>query len=174
MGRSQRYRHGVDRYEREHETEAEKLDRNWNELLQELRVSQTGVQILTGFLLTLPVQPAFRGLSSFERWSYVAAISMSIISTCLLITPVAMHRHLFRQRRKETLVEVGHRTARLGLVFLAMAIVGVVCLVFALVFGDTVGVVVGAVALAMFTMAWVALPIVLRNRLVSPTESAER
>jgi hypothetical protein len=158
----------VDSYDRDHETEAEKLDRNWNELLQELRVSQTGVQLLTGFLLTLPVQPAFKDLSSFERWSYVAAIGLSIVSTCLLITPVAMHRHLFRQRRKETLVEVGHRVARLGLVALALAIVGVVCLVFALVFGDAVGMAMGVAALVMFTCAWVVLPIALRGRLTTP------
>jgi hypothetical protein len=157
----------VDSYDRDHETEAEKLDRNWNELLQELRVSQTGVQILTGFLLTLPVQPAFGELSTFERWSYVAAISLSIISTCLLITPVAMHRHLFRQRRKETLVEVGHRVARYGLMFMALAIVGVVCLVFAIVFGDRVGVATGVAALVMFIAAWIVLPITLRHRLTS-------
>jgi hypothetical protein len=158
----------VDSYDREHETVAEKLDRNWNELLQELRVSQTGVQLLTGFLLTLPVQPAFKDFSTFERWSYVVAIGLSIIATCLLITPVAMHRYLFRQRRKETLVEVGHRVARLGLGALAVAIVGVVCLVFALVFGDTVGVVMGVAAFVMFTAAWVVLPVTLRGRLTRP------
>ena len=73
----------MDDYERTGETEAQKLDRNWDELLQELRVSQTGVQILTGFLLTLPLQPKFAELSDFQRGSYVVAISLSILATCL-------------------------------------------------------------------------------------------
>ena len=106
----------MDKYTREHETEAEKLDRNWNELLQELRVSQTGVQVLTGFLLTLPLQPTFAELSTLERNLYVAAISLSILATGMLVAPVAMHRVLFRKRRKETLVEAGNWVAKVGLV----------------------------------------------------------
>ncbi len=155
----------MDGYLRDGESDAEKLDRNWEELLQELRVTQTGVQILTGFLLTLPVQPSFHDLSSFERGAYVFAISMSIVATCTLISPVAMHRILFRQRRKETLVMAGNRIAKAGLSTLALAIVGVVTLVFAIVFSQAVGVVVGLVSLAMFLGAWLVLPLALRHRL---------
>jgi uncharacterized membrane protein len=154
----------VDDYDRTDENEAEKLDRNWNELLQELRVSQTGVQILTGFLLTLPVQPSFHDLSTFERGAYVVAISASIVATCLLISPVTMHRLLFRQRRKESIVRVGDMVAKLGLVTLALAITAVVTLVFAIVFDQTVGMVAGAVALLMFSLAWLVLPLWMRAR----------
>lgn len=154
----------MDDYERTDETRSEKLDRNWNELLQELRVSQTGVQILTGFLLTLPVQPSFRDLGGFERGSYVVAVSASIVATCLLIAPVAMHRLLFRQRRKESIVRVGDIIAKLGLAILALAIAAVVSLVFSIVYGRSTGIAGGAVALLMFAGAWLVLPLWMRER----------
>jgi hypothetical protein len=153
----------VDKYTREHETEAEKLDRNWNELLQELRVSQTGVQVLTGFLLTLPLQPTFADLSTLERNLYVAAISLSILATGMLVAPVAMHRVLFRKRRKETLVEAGNWVAKVGLVLLALASTAVAAFVFSIVFTETTGLWVGAVTLVVFVLAWLVLPLRMRN-----------
>jgi hypothetical protein len=164
QARGPRYRHVVDAYQREGETDAQRLDRNWDELLQEFRVSQTGVQILTGFLLTLPIQPAFHGISTFERAAYVAAITASILATCLLITPVAMHRWLFRQRRKETLVLMAHHLAIAGLVVLAAAVVSVLAFTFSLVFTELVGAVVAACGVIVFLGAWVVLPISLRRR----------
>ena len=158
----------MDHYDRDEESAAQRLDRNWEELLQELRVSQTGVQILTGFLLTLPVQPSFHDLSDFERASYVVAISSSIIATCLLISPVAMHRALFRRRRKETLVEAGHSTAKFGLGFLALAMVGVLCLVFSIVFGQAWGVAIGLVGTLLFLAFWLVLPVLVRRRIAQP------
>jgi putative flippase GtrA len=161
----------VDAYQREGETEAQRLDRNWDELLQEFRVSQTGVQILTGFLLTLPIQPAFHGISTFERAAYVAAISASILATCLLITPVAMHRWLFRQRRKETLVHIAHHLAISGLVVLAGAVVSVMAFTFSLVFTEAVGVVVAVCGVAVFLGAWVVFPLSLRRRFAGKDRS---
>ncbi|SES35833.1 hypothetical protein SAMN05216199_3085 [Pedococcus cremeus] len=151
----------MDHYTRD-ETEAQKLDRNWSELLQELRVSQTGVQVLTGFLLTLPLQPEFHGITTLERNFYVAAISFSILATVLLVAPVSMHRVLFRKRRKESLVEVGAWVAKAGLVALALASATVAAFVFSLVFTDTVGVWVGAATLIVFALAWLVLPLVMR------------
>lgn len=158
----------MDGYQRDGETEAERLDRNWDELLQELRVTQTGVQILTGFLLTLPIQPAFQDISDFERSAYIAAISTSILATCLLITPVAMHRWLFRQQRKATLVHVAHRVAISGLFILATAVVSVMALTFSLVLDQTAGVVAACLGVVLFVAAWVLLPLRLRHRLTRP------
>ena len=158
----------MDRYDRDEESAAARIDRNWDELLQELRVSQTGVQILTGFLLTLPLQPTFVRLSGFERGAYVFAITTSIIATCLLIAPVAMHRALFRRRRKESLVAAGHRLAKLGLASLAAAIVGVVALVFSIVFSEAVGLGAGSVTALMFLGAWVVLPLAIRRQMRGP------
>lgn len=153
----------MDDYERTGETEAQKLDRNWDELLQELRVSQTGVQILTGFLLTLPLQPKFAELSDFQRGSYVVAISLSILATCLLITPVSMHRLLFRQRRKASLVRVGGFVAQAGLAILAMGTAAVATLIFGILFGERTGLLTGAVTLLVFGVAWLGLPLAMRR-----------
>lgn len=155
-------------YDRAGESPVERIDRNWEELLQELRVSQTGVQILTGFLLTMPFQPSFRTLSDFERGAYLWAISTSIIATSLLIAPVAMHRALFRRRRKDSLVHAGHRISQLGLGFLAAAIIGVVTLVFSLVFNGAAGLAAGLVASAMFLGLWVVLPLLIRGEMADP------
>ena len=89
------------------ETATERLDRNWSSLLQELRVTQTGVQLLTGFLLTLPFQQRFDRLDALMRAVYVATVTCSIAATIALVSPVAMHRLLFRPRRLNQLVS-GH------------------------------------------------------------------
>ena len=154
----------MDDYSRAEETDAERIDRNWNELLQELRVSQTGVQVLTGFLLTLPLQPRFAELSAFERNSYVTAISLSILATLLLIAPVSMHRILFQKRRKESLVSVGSGVAKAGLLTLALSSAAVVTFVFSLIFGERTASVVGSVTLALFAVGWLVLPLMMRAR----------
>lgn len=157
-GRRDGTRRKVDDYTRD-ESEAQKLDRNWNELLQELRVSQTGVQVLTGFLLTLPFQPTFAKITTLERNLYVAAISLSILATGLLVAPVSMHRVLFRKRRKESLVAVGNLVAKAGLVALGLASATVAAFVFSIVFTQAVGLWVGAATLLVYTLAWLVLPL---------------
>src|SRR4051794_957529 len=117
------------------ETETERLDRNWSDLLQELRVVQTGVQLLTAFLLTLPFQPRFDRLDEFMRAVYAATVVCSIVATMLLIAPVALHRLIFRRHRLTVLVSVAHRLAYAGLVLLGLALVGVATVVFDTVYG---------------------------------------
>src|SRR5689334_24279591 len=97
------------------ETPLERLDRNWDELLQELRVVQTGMQILTGFLLTLPFQQRFSDLQAFEKDLYLITLAMSTAATIVLVSPVAMHRLLFRRHALPVLVEQGQRFAVTGL-----------------------------------------------------------
>ena len=106
------------------ETEAQRLDRNWSSLLQELRVAQTGVQLLTGFLLILPFQPRFTQLDSVMRTVYLVTVACSIGATVLLVAPVAMHRVLFRRHRLKTLVGVSHRYAIVGTMLLGLALAG--------------------------------------------------
>ncbi|MDY6999819.1 MAG: DUF6328 family protein, partial [Actinomycetota bacterium] len=86
-------------YRGRRETEMERLDRNWNSLLQELRVVQTGVQVLTGFLLTLPFQGRFDILDGGMQNVYLVTVCTAVLSTALLVAPVAMHRLLFRRHR---------------------------------------------------------------------------
>ena len=146
------------------ETEIQRLDRNWNSLLQELRVVQTGVQLLTGFLLTLPFQQRFDVLDQPMRTVYLATVACSVCATVLLIAPVAMHRLLFRRHRVQVLVSAAHRCAYAGLALLGTALTGVTVVVFAAVSGGDAALIAGACALALFTFCWWVLPLVLRTR----------
>jgi hypothetical protein len=146
------------------ETEIQRLDRNWNSLLQELRVVQTGVQLLTGFLLTLPFQQRFDVLSGHMRMVYLATVGFSVGATVLLISPVGMHRLLFRRHRLQVLVSAAHRCAYAGLALLGFALTGVTTIIFAAISGHNAGYVAGACALALFTFFWWVLPLMLRSR----------
>ncbi|MBV8965127.1 MAG: hypothetical protein JO191_03015 [Mycobacteriaceae bacterium] len=145
-----------------HESESERLDRNWSSLLQELRVTQTGAQLVTGFLLTLPFQQRFGSLSEAMKFIYLATVACSIGATLLLVAPVGMHRVLFRQRRLVTLVSAAHRCAIAGVGLLGIAMVGVAIVIFDSVCGPTVGWVAGACAAAAMIFLWIVLPVSLR------------
>src|SRR5690348_10795329 len=149
--------------EHEGETEKERLDRNWNELLQELRVTQTGVQILTGFLLTLPFQQRFTRLDRFQVVVFCVAVLLSAVSTALIVAPVSYHRLLFRQRRKALLVRASDRLARAGLTMLALAVSVVVLLVFDVAVSRPVAIVCSAGVLVVFAVLWLVLPLVARR-----------
>jgi Family of unknown function (DUF6328) len=145
------------------ETEQERLDRNWNNLLQELRVVQTGVQLLTGFLLTLPFQQRFNVLDHTMQVVYLVTVGCSVGATVLLIAPVGIHRLLFRRHRLQVLVSAAHRCAYGGLTLLGLALTGVTVIIFVAVAGVAAGVVAGACALALFAFFWWALPLLLRT-----------
>lgn len=146
-----------------HETEAERLDRNWSSLLQELRVVQTGVQLLTGLLLTLPFQQRFSMLDEPMRVLYLATVACSAAATALLVAPVGMHRILFRRHRLNLLVSAAHRCAFTGLVLLGLAMAGVTELIFDSVAGREAGVIAGALALVAFVGIWLVLPLAMRR-----------
>ena len=149
--------------EERHETPTERLDRNWTELLQELRVVQTGVQLLTGLLLTLPFQNRFSQLSAAKQNIYLVTLVAAVAATCFLIAPVALHRILFRQHARRIAVEVAHRLAVAGLVLFAAATVGVVLLIFEVVHNVPTGIIAAACVLALLTVLWLALPLYLRQ-----------
>jgi Family of unknown function (DUF6328) len=150
------------------ETEDERLTRNLNELLQELRVTQTGVQILTGFLLTLPFSQRFSTLDDTQKTAYLAVLCGSVIATGLIIAPVAFHRMLFRHGQRKWLVTAANRAARAGLVSLALTTSGVVWLVFDLVAGRTLASVAGAISLVFFALLWAVYPVVSPRGTVGP------
>ncbi|WP_028936202.1 DUF6328 family protein [Pseudonocardia spinosispora] len=146
------------------ETHAERLDRNWNDLLQELRVAQTGVQLLTGLLLTLPFQQRFSELTHLQRIIYLVTVALSVAATGLLITPVGLHRALFRQRARGSLVAAGHALALGGLALLGLAVTGVVLLIFGAVLDETAGVVAALCAFVLFAGLWGMGPWIWRFR----------
>lgn len=146
-----------------HETPTERLDRNWASLLQELRVTQTGVQLLTGFLLTLPFQQRFTLLDGTVHIVYSATVACSIGATVLLVAPVGMHRLLFRRHRLGTLVSAAHRCAVAGLALLGAALCGVAIVIFNAVFGPLAGWVAGVCTATALSVFWIALPLISRR-----------
>lgn len=144
------------------ETEAQRLDRNWSALLQELRVAQTGVQLLTGFLLILPFQARFAGLDNIMRVVYLVTVACSIGATVLLVAPVSMHRVLFRKHRLKTLVAISHRYAVIGILLLGAAMAGVTVIIFDSVAGRTGAWIAGGATLLALAAFWYAMP--LRDR----------
>jgi fumarate reductase subunit C len=117
------------------ETQNEKRDRNWNDLLQELRVMQTGTQIIAGFLLTLPFQQRFANLDPFGVVLYLVLVALAAVATCLMLVPVAMHRQLFGLRVKDRLVTSGHRVVSIVLWLIALLVTGTTALIFYVVLG---------------------------------------
>jgi len=145
------------------ETEDQRLDRNWVSLLQELRVVQTGVQLLTGFLLTLPFQPRFDGLNTAMRVVYLTTVGCSVGATVLLEAPVGIHRLLFRRHRLLSVVSMAHRLAYAGLLLMGLALTGVAVLIFGVVAGHLAGVIAGICALMAQLIFWVVVPLWVRH-----------
>jgi hypothetical protein len=125
---------------------------------------QTGVQILTGFLLTLPFQPTFADLDDYQRTVYLALVVTSVIATALIVAPVSVHRSLFRQQMKRHIVTITDRLTRIALAVLALVMTGASLLVFDVVVGRTEGIVAGSCVLVVLTILWVVVPEVLRRR----------
>jgi uncharacterized protein DUF6328 len=109
-----------------------------NELLQELRVAQTGVQILFAFLLTLVFQPRFADITESQRWTYVATLLLSVVTAGLLVAPAAVHRTTFQRGLKMETVLLGRRLFTGGLAMLAVTVAGGVLLVLDVTVGSWV------------------------------------
>ncbi|MEV0561626.1 DUF6328 family protein [Dactylosporangium sp. NPDC050588] len=140
------------------ESPVERSDRNWNELLQELRVAQTGVQILFAFLLTIPFNQRFVEITAVQRATYIVTLVLTALATLCLIAPVSHHRILFRRGRKEQLVESSDTLAQIGLVFLWLSVVGAVFLVFEVVVAVSWAIAAAATLGVLFVLVWYVFP----------------
>lgn len=145
------------------ETERERLQRNFLELLQELRVAQTGVQILFAFLLTISFTPRFGSADSFTRAVYLVALLSAAVATALIVAPVAYHRTLFRMGEKEWIVFAAHRTAMGGLAFLLLAVVSSVLLATEVALSRGAAAAVAAGTAVVFAALWFIAPLVRRR-----------
>ena len=150
--------------ERPGETGAERADRNVIELLNELRVAGIGVQVLFGFLLTIPFASRFTKLNPAQRDLYLATVLLAVLSTALLVAPVAYHRLLFRRHEKESLVRVTNVLAIAGLVTVGLAVSCAVLLVVSFVAPGAPAVVITAIAVVAFAGLWFVLPLSRRDR----------
>ena len=140
------------------------MDRNWNELLQELRVTQTGVQLLTAFLLSLPFQQRFSTITSEQKVLYLVTVLLSVGATAFVITPVSLHRAVFRMHDKERLVAFADATAKIGLVLLGLAVTGVAVLIFDFVVGNVAAAIAGTATFLLFALLWLVLPLLARRQ----------
>jgi O-antigen/teichoic acid export membrane protein len=141
-----------------HETPAEMSDRNFGELLQELRVAQTGVQFLFAFLLSMPFTEGFRRLHTGHKTLYTVALLATAIATACLLAPVSQHRMLFRRGRKRELVESGNQLAKVGLAFLLLAVLAAAGLVVWVVVSAWFAMVVALALLIVYVGLWYLVP----------------
>ena len=140
------------------ETDTERLDRNLIELLQEVRVVQTGVQVLFAFLLTVPFSARFDEITGFQRGAYFTALVGTAAASVLLIAPTAVHRILFRMGQKEYMVDISNRLALGGLASTALAMVAVMLLVSDVMFGLGLAIAIGLITALAFAGLWFAIP----------------
>ncbi len=145
------------------ETRAERGDRNLIELLQELRVAGLGVQVLFGFLLSLPFTNRFVKLTHPERGLYIASILLAATSIALLLGPVAYHRIVFRQHQKERLVKDANIMAITGLAAVGLAIAAAVLLVVSYVDQGALAVIITVFVVCLFSGLWFVLPLARRR-----------
>jgi hypothetical protein len=141
------------------EDEHERRDRQMMELLQELRIALPGVQILFGFLLTVPFAQGFQRATDFQRTVYFTALLLTAISTACLIAPSAAHRLRFHKGDRSWVIETASRLAITGLGFLALAITTAVLLVTDYLFDGAMVVVWPALVGLVFLGLWFARPL---------------
>lgn len=134
------------------------MNRRWNEILQETRVAQTGVQILFGFLLSVAFTQTFRELEEPSKVLYVVTVALGASATAALIAPVSIHRFLSGQSMKDEVVSYAARLVMCGLVLLALTIGCTLLLILHVVLSGTVATVIAAVVMIWFVLCWYVLP----------------
>lgn len=144
--------------------EKRQADRRYDELLQELRVAQTGVQFLFAFLLTLAFTQRFPTITDFQKWLYIATLVVTAVASALLIGPVPFHRIISRRGLKPHLVVAGDYMARGGLAMLLLGINGAVLLILDVVLGGALAVVLAVVSTCWFVFVWYVVPMRARER----------
>ena len=141
------------------ESESERIDRNLQEMIGELRVALPGVQVLFAFLLVVPFNQRFADVTSAQQTIYFVTLLTTAAAAICLIAPSAHHRVEFRQQDKEHIVRTGNRIIILGLALLAIAMTGAVVFVTDVLYQATTVYLVGAVAAAAFVVVWFLIPL---------------
>ncbi|NUT52895.1 MAG: hypothetical protein HOV94_37255 [Saccharothrix sp.] len=140
------------------ESHQRRLARNLNELLQELRVAQAGVQILFGFLLSIAFTERYATADTYVRVTHLVTVLFAACAVALLTAPAAWHRLLFRRGRREDVIEVANRFAIVGLGSLAVAMTGTILLLGEVIVGGWGGIALGLFAAVVFGVLWFAWP----------------
>ncbi len=140
------------------ETADERADRNWADLLQELRVSQTGVQLLAAFLVTLPFQARFCELDTFQQRWYLVMLALALLTVGVTLAPVAIHRRLFQGGAKPQMVSAAHRLTGVALGLITVLLAGIAFLVVDVVVSRGFATGAGVTALVVGLLLLVGLP----------------
>jgi hypothetical protein len=140
------------------ETEKERLDRNLNELLGELRVALPGVQVLFAFLLAVPFNQRFAQTTSFEKGVYFVTMLGTAVAAALLIAPSSMHRIEFRADDKRFVVFTANKLAIAGFAALGVAMTAAILLVTHFLYSNTLAIVTTAISGVLFFGLWYAMP----------------
>jgi hypothetical protein len=146
------------------EDKAERLDRELIELLNELRVALPGVQVLFGFLLTVPFSQGWSKVTDTERLVFFLTFLSTALATALLIAPSAQHRILWRAGDKEALLKRANVLAILGTMFLALSITGAVWVVTDFIYDQAPTAIVTAGVAGVFAWIWFVAPLIRRAR----------
>jgi hypothetical protein len=146
------------------ESAKQRRDRNFNELLQELRVAQTGVQILLGFVLAMAFSSRFDALGNDERVLYGASVVLATLAMGLLVGPVALHRYLFRHQMKDAIVRLTHLCLAAGLFVLYLAVNAAVLLALWVSVGFVAAALLTTGAALLVGVLWFITPLMLRSR----------
>jgi hypothetical protein len=145
--------------DRHEESPHERLDRNTSDLLGELRIAATGIQVLFAFLLIVPFNTGFKGLTSFDRHLYFATLICVATAAALLIAPTIHHRLLFRRGQRAYVLRVGTQFTIAAMAFLGVGLTGILILISHVMFGDAAAIVTGATAAAGLAILWFVLPL---------------
>ncbi|SDT82849.1 hypothetical protein SAMN05216371_7656 [Streptomyces sp. TLI_053] len=157
------------------ESADERADRRWNDLLQEVRVAQTGSQILFGFLLSVVFMPRFAQLGAFDRGLYVLTVVLGALATGALTAPVSYHRLFAGHQLKPQLVEAAARLVAIGLVLLALTIGTALLLLLRVATGSAAAAWIAGAVMAWFAACWLLLPVLhLRRHHHDPTRDRDR
>jgi hypothetical protein len=163
-GRHRRHADRDDPVDERGEHPLERADRNMVEMLQELRVAQTGVQILFAFLLSLSFTERFARIDEFQQWTYVVTLLLTALTTGLLVAPAAIHRMLFGRGVKAATVRIGHRLFVAGLAALTLTLMGAVLLVLDVAVGRTFALWAAGATGVVLVILWFVLPLPIRAR----------
>ena len=140
------------------ETPNERSDRNWSDILQELRVALTGTQLIGGFLLAVAFQPRFDELDGYQLTLYLVLVSLAGLATVIGLAPVTLHRTLFRHQVKERVVRTGNRLLIAHLAVVALLVLGVTSLIFDFAVSRAAGVIALVVGAIVLVLLWIVLP----------------
>jgi len=140
------------------ETPNERSDRNWSDILQELRVALTGTQLIGGFLLAVAFQQRFEELDQYQLVLYLVLVALAGLATIVGLAPVTLHRTLFRHQVKERIVRTGNRLLIAHLAVVALLVLGVTTLIFDFAVSRAAGIITFVVGAIVLVLLWLVLP----------------